>query len=40
MLGKGVPFIGETFGSEWELVDSVVSDGSVIRSEYKFRKNL
>ena len=40
MLGKGVPFIGETFGSEWELVESVVLDGGVIRSEYKFRKSL
>lgn len=40
MLGKGVPFIGETFGSEWELVESVMLDGGVIRSAYKFRKNL
>ena len=40
MLGKGVPFIGETFGSEWELVESVVHDGGVIRSAYKFKKSL
>lgn len=38
MLGKGVPFIGETFGSEWELVESVVLDGSVVYSEYRTKK--
>lgn len=40
MLGKGVPFIDETFGSEWELVESEVLDGGVIRSEYTFGKSL
>ena len=40
MLGKGVAFIGETFGSEWELVESVVLDGGIIRSEYTFGKSL
>lgn len=40
MLGKGVSFIGETFGSEWELVESMVLDGGVIRSEYTFGKSL
>jgi len=40
MLGKGVPFIGETFGSEWVLVESAVLDGGVIRSEYTFGKSL
>lgn len=40
MLGKGVPFIGETFGSEWVLVESAVLDGGIIRSEYTFGKSL
>lgn len=40
MLGKGVAFIGETFGSEWKLIDSAVLDGDVIRSEYRFVKSL
>ena len=40
MLGKGVLFIGETFGSEWELMESVVLDGGIIRSEYTFGKSL
>lgn len=40
MLGKGVPFIGETFGSEWMLVESAVLDGGVIRSEYRLVKSL
>lgn len=40
MLGKGVAFIGETFGTEWELVESVVLNNGVIHSEYKFKKSL
>lgn len=40
MLGKGVAFIGETFGSEWVLVESAVLDSGVIRSEYTFGKSL
>lgn len=40
VLGKGVPFIGETLGSEWMLVESAVLDGGVIRSEYTFGNSL
>lgn len=40
MLGKGVAFIGETFGSEWKLIESEVLDGGIIRSEYTFGKSL
>lgn len=40
MLGKDVTFIGETFGSEWESMDSAVLDGGMIRSEYRFVKSL
>lgn len=40
MLGKGVPFIGETFGSEWELLESNVWDGGIIRSTYQFLKSI
>lgn len=38
MLGKGVPFIGETFGSEWKLIDSAVLDGGINFSRYNARK--
>lgn len=40
MLGKSVPFIGETFGSEWELLESNVLDGGIIRSTYQFLKSI
>lgn len=40
MLGKGVAFIGETFGSEWKLVESVVLDDGIVVTEYKFKKSL
>lgn len=40
MLGKGVPLIGETFGSEWKLIDGAVLDGGIIRSAYTFVKSL
>ncbi len=35
ILGDGIRFIGKTFGSKWELMDSIVFDNGVIRSEYK-----
>ena len=40
MLGKGIGFLGETFGSEWKLSESKVLDGGVICSTYQFDKNL
>lgn len=40
MLGRGVPFIGETFGSEWELLMNMVMDDGIVITEYKFKKSL
>ena len=40
MLGSGVAFIGETLGSEWELMESVVLDGGVVCTTYQFIKSL
>ncbi|WP_455643664.1 dihydrofolate reductase family protein [Parabacteroides sp.] len=40
MLGRGVPFIGETFGSEWELLMNMVMDDGIVVTEYKFKKSL
>lgn len=40
MLGKGIGFLGETFGSEWKLSESKVLDGGVVCSTYQFDKNL
>lgn len=40
MLGSGVAFIGETLGSEWELMESVVLDGGVACATYQFIKSL
>ena len=38
MVGKGIGFIGETFGSQWKLSESGVLDGGVVRSTYLFGK--
>ena len=35
ILGDGIRFIGKTFGSRWELMDNIIFDNGVIRSEYK-----
>lgn len=40
LLGKGIGFLGETFGSEWKLTDSKVLDGGVVCSTYQFDKSL
>ena len=40
MLGKGIGFLGETFGSEWQLSESKVLDGGVVCSTYQIDKNL
>ena len=36
MVGKGIGFIGETFGSQWKLSESGMLDGGVVRSTYLF----
>ena len=40
MVGKGIGFIGETFGSEWKLSESKVLDNGVVCSTYQFDRNL
>lgn len=40
MVGKGIGFIGETFGSQWKLAESKVLANGVIRSTYLFDGNL
>lgn len=34
ILGKGIPFIGETFGSEWKLEESHIIENGVVCSRY------
>ena len=36
MVGKGIGFMGETFGSKWKLSESGVLDSGVVRSTYLF----
>ena len=36
MVGKGIGFIGETFGSLWKLSESGVLDNGIVRSTYLF----
>ena len=36
MVGKGIGFIGETFGSKWKLLESEMLDGGVVRLTYLF----
>ena len=40
MVGKGIGFIGETFGSEWKLAESGVLDYGIVRSTYLFDGHL
>ena len=40
MVGKGIGFIGETFGSQWKLAESKVLANGVIRSAYLFDGSL
>ena len=36
MLGKGISFIGETFGSNWHLESSKIIDNNILLSSYKY----
>ena len=36
MLGKGICFIGETFGSNWQLESSKIIDNNILLSSYKY----
>lgn len=36
MLGKGIGFVGETFGSKWRLSESKMLDNGVVCSTYLF----
>ena len=36
MLGKGISFIGETFGSNWYLESSKIIDNNILLSSYKY----
>ena len=36
MVGKGIGFIGETFGSKWRLSESKMLDNGVVCSTYLF----
>lgn len=38
MVGKGIGFIGDTFGSAWKLSESVVIENGIVRSTYLFEK--
>ncbi|EDS03801.1 riboflavin biosynthesis protein RibD C-terminal domain protein [Alistipes putredinis DSM 17216] len=40
MAGKGIGFIGETFGSRWKLSESRVLDNGVVCSTYLFGGNV
>ena len=40
MVGKGIGFLGETFGSEWKLSESKVLDNGVVCSTYQFDRGL
>ena len=35
MLGKGIGFVGETFGSKWKLSGSKIIYGNIISAEYE-----
>ncbi len=37
LAGKGIGFIGETFGSQWKLSESKILDGGVVCSIYLVR---
>lgn len=36
MVGKGIGFVGETFGSQWKLSESNVLGNGIVRSTYLF----
>ena len=36
ILGKGISFIGETFGSNWYLESSKIIDNNILLSSYKY----
>ena len=36
MIGKGIGFVGETFGSQWKLSESNVLGNGIVRSTYLF----
>ncbi|WP_288259490.1 dihydrofolate reductase family protein [uncultured Bacteroides sp.] len=40
MVGKGIGFIGETFGSQWKLSESCVLENGIVRSTYLFDGNI
>lgn len=40
MLGEGIPFIGRTIGSEWELSECHSLDGGILCATYHFRYEL
>ena len=40
MVGKGIGFVGETFGSQWKLSESNVLGNGIIRSIYLFDGNI
>ena len=40
MAGKGIGFVGETFGSHWKLSESRVLDNGVVCSTYLFGGNV
>lgn len=40
MVGKGIGFIGETFGSQWKLSESWVLENGIVRSTYLFDGNI
>lgn len=35
MVGKGIGFVGETFGSKWKLSGSKIIYGNIISAEYE-----
>lgn len=40
MVGKGIGFIGETFGSQWKLSENCVLENGIVRSTYLFDGNI
>ena len=40
MVGKGIGFVGEMFGSQWKLSESNVLGNRIVRSTYLFDGNI
>ena len=40
MIGKGIGFVGETFGSQWKLSESNVLGNGIVLSTYLFDGNI